>query len=332
MLAPELGCDMRRREFIGLIGGAAAWPLSARAQQPPNIFRVGITTIQQPTSPPYAAFDKRLRELGYILGQNLAIEFVNPDAQVDGIAGSIKELLRRKVDAIIAPYENAVKSALAATETVPIVMIAIDYDPLALGYIKSLARPARNVTGLFLQQIELAKKRVQILKDALPNAQTATMFWDSPSEDQWTATNEAAGAFGLQLAGVELREQPYDYEAALAQAPPDNQSVLIMPTSPVFYRDRERLASFALKHGIPSMFVLREWVDAGGLLSYGASFPDMFRRAAEYVDRIAKGAKASDLPVEQPTKFELILNLKTARAIGTTIAPAALIRADEVIE
>jgi putative tryptophan/tyrosine transport system substrate-binding protein len=324
---------MRRRAFISLVGGSAvAWPLAARAQQPPNILRVGVTTIQQRTSPPYAMFDQRLRELGYIDGQNLAVEFVNPDAQADGIAGSIKELLRRKVDVIVAPYERAVKSAIATTETVPIVMIAIDYDPLELGYVKSLARPGRNVTGLFLQQIELAKKRVQILKDVIPSAQTAIMFWDSPSEDQWKATNEAAGAFGLQLTGIELREQPYDYEAALAQAPPDHRSVLIMPTSPVFYRDRERLAQFALRHGIASMFVLREWVDAGGLLSYGASFPAMFRRAAEYVDRIAKGAKASDLPVEQPTKFELVLNLKTAREIGIAIAPETLVRADEVVE
>jgi putative ABC transport system substrate-binding protein len=325
--------QVKRRDFITLLGGAAAaWPRAVRAQQPPNIFRVGITTIQQRTSPPYVAFDQRMRELGYIDGQNLAVEFLNPDTQAEGIAGSIKELLRRKVDVIIAPYETAVRSALSATETVPIVMIAIDYDPLALGYIKSLARPTRNVTGLFLQQIELAKKRVQILKDGLPDAQTATMFWDSPSEDQWKATNEVAGAFGLQLAGIELREQPYDYEAALAQAPTDHRSVLIMPTSPVFYHDRERLAELALRHRIASIFVLREWVDAGGLLSYGASFPAMFRRAAEYVDRIAKGAKAGDLPVEQPTKFELVLNLKTARAIGITISPAILVRADEVIE
>jgi putative tryptophan/tyrosine transport system substrate-binding protein len=323
---------MRRREFITLLGSAAAWPLAARAQQPPGSFRIGITSIQQRTSPPYAAFDQRLRELGYVDGQNLAVEFLNPDTQPEGITGSIKELLRRRVDLIIAPYETAVGAALAATDTIPIVMIAIDYDPLALGYIKSLARPTRNVTGLFLQQIELAKKRVQILKEALPDAQAATMFWDSPSEDQWKATKEAAGAFGLQLIGVELREQPYNYEAALAQAPPGHRNVLIMPTSPMFYHDRERLAELALRHGIASIFVLREWVNAGGLLSYGASFPAMFRRAAEYVDRIAKGARAADLPVEQPTKFELVLNLKTARAIGIAISPATLVRADEVIE
>jgi ABC-type uncharacterized transport system substrate-binding protein len=265
-------------------------------------------------------------------GQNLAVEFLNPDTHTEGISGAIKELVRRKVDVIIAPYENAVRSALAATDTLPIVMIAIDYDPLALGYVKSLARPGGNVTGLFLQQIELAKKRLQLLKDALRGAQTATMFWDSSSADQWMATNSAAAEFGLQLAGIELRTQPYDYEGALAQAPLDYRRALIMPTSAIFYRDRLRLADFTLRHKIASMFVLREWVDAGGLLSYGASFPDMFRRAAEYVDRIAKGAKAADLPIEQPTKFELVINLRTAKQIGIEIPLSLLARADEIIE
>jgi putative tryptophan/tyrosine transport system substrate-binding protein len=323
---------MRRREFITLLGGAAvAWPLAARAQQPVKT-RIGITTIQPRTSPIYAAFDQRLRELGYIEGQNLVVDFLNPEDQAEGIAGAIKELVRRNVNVIVAPYESAVKSALAVTQTVPIVMIAIDYDPLALGYAKSLSRPGGNVTGLFLQQIELAKKRLQLMKDALPSVQTATMFWDSPSEHQWNTTSSVAAAFGLRLAGVELREQPYDYERALAQAPPDHRSTLIMPTSPVFYRDRVRLADFALRHEIASMFVLREWVEAGGLLSYGVSFAAIFRRAAEYVDKIAKGAKAADLPIEQPTKFELVLNLKTAKAIGITISPAILVRADDVIE
>jgi putative ABC transport system substrate-binding protein len=244
----------------------------------------------------------------------------------------MKELVRRKVDVILAPYESALKSALAVSGTVPIVMIAIDYDPLALGYIQSLSRPGGNVTGLSLQQIELAKKRLQILTDALPSVQTATMFWDSWSEDQWKATSSAVGPFGLQLAGVELREQPYNYEAALTQAPPDHRGALIMPVSPAFYRDRQRLADFAFRHKIASMFGLREWVEAGGLLSYGVSFPAMFRRAAEYIDRIAKGAKTADLPVEQPTKFELVVNLKTAKAIGLPIPEAFIARADEVFE
>jgi ABC-type uncharacterized transport system substrate-binding protein len=321
-----------RREFITLLGGAAAGPLAARAQERSKNWHIGITTIQAPTSPPYAAFGQRLRELGYVDGQNLNVDFLNPDNYPEGITGAMKELVGRKVDVIVAPYESAVKSALAATNSLPIVMIAIDYDPLALGYIKSLARPAGNVTGLFLQQIELATKRVQLLKDTLPDLQAATMFWDSSSADQWNATRTAGSALGLRLAGIELRKQPYSYEEALAQAPLDHRRALIMTTSPVFYRDRQRLAELALRHKMASMFVLREWVDAGGLLSYGASFPAMFRRAADYVDKIAKGTKAADLPVEQPTKFELVVNLNTARAIGVEIPTSILLRADEVIE
>ena len=158
------------------------------------------------------------------------------------------------------------------------------------------------------------------------------MFWDLSSEDQWKATSSAAAELGLRVAGVELREQPYDYEKALAQAPRDDRSVLVVAMSPGFYRDRQRLADFTLRQKIASVFAVREWVDAGGLFSYGVNFPAAYRRAAEFVDNIAKGAKAADLPVEQPTKFELVLNLKTAKAIGITISPPTLIRADEVIE
>jgi len=320
-----------RRELIAALSGAAAWPLTARAQRLKS-WHIGIATIQSRTTPIYAAFEQRLRELGYIEGQNLIMDYLNPERQVEGVPGAIKELVRREVDIIVAPYEMAVKSALAASDTVPVVMIATEYDPLALGYVKSLARPGGHVTGVFLQQIELASKRLQLLKDALPSVETATMFWDSLSEYQWKATSSVAASFGLRLAGVELLKPPYDYEGALASVPPDHRSTLIMPIAPVFYRDRERLAEFGFRHKIASMFAVREWVEAGGLLSYGPSFPAIFRRVAEYVDRIAKGAKPAELPVEQPTKFELVLNLKTARAIGVTISPEILVRADEVIE
>jgi len=322
---------LKRRDVFTLLGGAAACPLAARAQQS-RVFRIGITTIQPRTAPIYGAFDQRLRELGYIEGQNLILDFLNPENYSDGIEGAIKELVRRKDDVIVVTYESALKAALATTDSVPIVMIAIDYDPLARGYIKSLSRPAGTVTGLSLQQIELARKRLQLLKDALPSARTVTMFWDAFSEDQWNAANTAAAEFGLQLAGMQLRDQPYDYEKALAEAPSEYRNVLIVTVSPTFYRDRQRLAEFALRKKVASMFGLREWVQAGGLISYGVHFPDIFRRAAQYVDKIAKGAKAADLPVEQPTKFELILNLKTAQAIDIDISPAILIRADEVIE
>jgi putative ABC transport system substrate-binding protein len=211
-------------------------------------------------------------------------------------------------------------------------MIAIDYDPLKLGYIESLARPGRNATGLYLQQIDLARKRVEILTQALPDVRAATVFWDSVSEDQWKATNSAAPDFGLRLSDVRFHDQPYDCDKALAEAPSDSRRVGIFPASPVFYRDRRQIAEFAVRNKIATVFAFREFVDAGGLLSYGVHFLAIFRRAAEFVDMIAKGAKPADLPVEQPTKFELILNLKTAKAIGITISPSILVRADAVIE
>ena len=324
---------MKRREFITLLGGAAvARPLAALAQQSPNSWRIGITTIQPRSSPSYGAFGQRLLELGYIEGQNLTVEFLNPDAQAEGIGGAMKELVSQKIDVIVAPYESALKSALAATDTVPIVMIAIDYDPLALGYIKSLARPGANVTGLVTQQLELAVKRLELLKDAIPELRAATVFWDRYSADQWKVTEQAAATVGLRVAGIEFREQPYDYDRALTQAPPDHRSGLITLTSPFIYRDRQRLADLALRTRMASIFAWREWVEVGGLLSYGVNFPALFRRAAEYVDKIVRGTKPADLPVEQPTRFELIVNLKTAKALGLDVASSLLARADEVIE
>ena len=326
---------VRRRAFITLFGGAAASSLlpiaDLRAQQA-AMTRVGIVTIQAPTSPPYAALRQRLRELGYIEGQNLSLYFVNPARQPGGNAEAVQELIRRKVDIVLAIYQPTMATIVAAAPSIPVVMIAVDYDPLALGYVKSLAQPATEVTGLYLQQIDLAKKRVQLLTQALPDAHAATVFWDSLSEDQWRATATAAPAFGLRLAEVELLDQPYNYEKALTQAPPDSRSVVIFPASPVFFRDRERLAEFAVRHKVATVFAFREWVDAGGLLSYGVDFAAMFRRAAEFVDMIAKGDKPANLPVEQPTKFELVINLKTADAIGITISPLILARADAVIE
>ena len=182
---------MKRREFIGLFGAAAVTrPRAARAQQS-TIWRIGIATIQSRTTPIYAAFEQGLRELGYVEGQNLVLDYLNPEMQAEGVAGAIKELLRRKVDIIVAPYESGVKAALAASDTVPVVMIATEYDPLALGYVIAWLEPGGHVTGVFLQQIELASKRLQLLKDVLPSFQSAIMFWDALS-NKWKATNSAA--------------------------------------------------------------------------------------------------------------------------------------------
>jgi len=294
------------------------------------MLRVGMVAAQPRSSPPYAAFLQRLAELGYQQGKNLAFEFIQA-TNIEDYARGNRELVTRGVSILMAAgTEIALKSALAATDTLPIVMLAIDYDPITLGYVTSLARP--TVSGIFLQQIELTTKRLQVIKEAFPDLRSATVFWDWISADQFRAAESAAPELGLQLFGSELHEQPYDYEKALAQAPSDYRDWLFVMTSPFLFRDRARLAEFALRHRAASVFAFREWGDAGGLLSYGPSITGMYRRAAEYVDRIARGAKPSDLPIEQPTKFEFVLNLKTARAIGMATPTALLLRADEVIE
>jgi len=325
---------MRRRAFISLLGGAVAgWPLAVRAQQPAKkILRVGTVSAVQQSSPQWAAFMRRMAELGYEEGKNFVFDFV-PAANEEEYETGYRPLAAREPDIILATGpEIALKSALAATRTLPIVMIAIDYDPFTRGYVTNLARPSGNVTGVFFQQIELAAKRIQLVRDAFPDISAATTFWDRLSADQWQAAQRAAATLGLRLSGIELREPPYDYERALHEAPPDHRGMIIVATSPFFFRDRARIADLAFRHRIASMFVFREWVEAGGLLSYGPSLIAQFVRVAEFVDRIARGAKPADLPIEQPTKFELVVNLKTARAIGIGLSTAILLRADEVIE
>ena len=228
--------------------------------------------------------------------------------------------------------EYLTKAALQATKVIPIVITAIDYDPLALGYIASLARPGGNVTGLFTQQIDLTAKRLQLIKEAVPGTSKMVVFWDRASAGQWQAAQNAATALGLQIVGIELREQPYDYERALSETPVDHRDALVTMISPIFFNDRKRLAEFTLRHRLPSMFGLREWAEAGALLSYGPNIVALMKRTADYVDRIAKGVKPADLPVEQPTKFELVINVKTAKVFGLTIPPGVLAIADEVIE
>jgi putative tryptophan/tyrosine transport system substrate-binding protein len=324
---------VNRRAFITLLGGAAvAWPLAARAQQAGKVLRVGLVSSQPRSAPNILAFEQRLAEIGYQEGKNFIFDFVQA-ASLEAWEAGYREFGARKVDIVVATgNEISLKTALTISRATPIVMIAIDYDPFARGYVTSLARPSGNVTGVFLQQIELTMKRLQVLNDAFPDMKAATVFWDQISADQWEAAQGTGAKLGLRLAGIELREQPYDYERALAQAPSDYRRNLFVMTSPFFFRDRARIADFALRNRIVSTFAFRDYVEAGGLLSYGPSITGMYRRAAEYVDRIARGAKPADLPIEQPTKFEMVVNLKTAKAIGTEVPTSILLRADEVIE
>jgi putative ABC transport system substrate-binding protein len=322
---------MRRRDFILALGGAAMWSLHARAQQGPKILRLGTVSTLPRERPTLRAFEQRMRELGYVEGMNFLFDYtIERNVLLHGQA--TQEMVRRKVDIVLATGHDVLREAMAATDTLPIVMIALDFDPFGLGYVTSLSRPTGNVTGLFLQQVELAAKRLQMLKEAFPNVDAATVFWDYRSSHQWQETERAARSLGLRLAGIELRDPPYDYDAAWARAPSDHRGALLVMASPFFFGDRQRLADLALRHRIASLFAQREQVDVGGLLSYGPSIPSMYRRLAEYVDKIARGAKTTDLPIEQPTKFEFIVNLRTAKSIGKELPTSVLLRADEVIE
>jgi putative ABC transport system substrate-binding protein len=326
---------MRRREFITFAGGAVAWPLAALAQtERPDFLRVGTAspTPRRASTSFLLAFEQRMAELGYTEGKNFALEFIELD-QPNQFGEAFKELVQRKVDVLIAfGAEASLKSAMAASDTIPIVMVAIDYDTFRKGYVTNLARPTGNVTGLFFEQIELAAKRIQLLKDAFPALTAATVFWDEISADQWKATNESAGKLGLQLAGVEFRDRPYDYEQALLQAPATHRRFLIVMTSPYFAIDRKRLVEFTMQQRIGSMFVFREYIDLGGLMSYGPNRVVLSRRMADYVNRLARGAKPSALPIERPTVFETVINLKTAKSLGLQFSQAMLLRANEVIE
>lgn len=327
---------MKRRDFLTGLAAIANSIASARmsnAQAPRKLMRVGIATLQPRTGQAWTAFEQRLKELGYTEGETLDVEFIDLNGPISNEGEAMKELVRRKADVLIAPGpEITLKSALAATNRLPIVMIAIDYDPVALHYITSLARPGGNVTGVFFQQVELATKRLQVMRDVLPSVEAASVFWDANSVEQWQATQRAGTTLGLRLAGIELKERPYDYEAALAKAAPDYLGALVVMTSTDFFFDRERLASIALRHRIPTIFAFRQFVDVGGLLSYGPNIVSMYRLAADYVDRIARGEKPADVPVEQPTKFEFVINLRTAKALGLDVPDKLQQLADEVIE
>jgi putative ABC transport system substrate-binding protein len=274
-----------------------------------------------------------LRELGYRDGENLLVEAFDGRQEADRLVENLKERINKGVNVVVASGpEITLRLAIAATSMLPIVMVAFDYDPLAHGYIKTLARPGGNVTGLFVQQIELAVKRLELIREVFPKAQAATVLWDELSFDQWEAVEKAAKTLGIRVIGIQLHEQPYDYERALADAPTEAIGLLVPMASPIFFIDKERLIDCARKHRMAMMFGVREMTEAGGLMSYGVSLDGTMRRAAEYVDRIARGARPADLPVEQPTKFELVINLKTAKALGLTIPESFLVRADEVIE
>ena len=274
-----------------------------------------------------------MQRLGYSDGQNLTLDFMHLNGQTDCYHYTMQELIRRKVDLIIAfGPEISLKSSVRETTTIPIVMAANDYDPHARGYVTDLARPTGNITGIYFRQMELAVRRLQLFKEALPSIRAATVFWDHSSIDQWEAMQRSQAMHGLQLHGVELSEEPYDYEQAFAESPPDYRRALILPMSPFMLSGRQQIAEFALRHRLPTMCASRDFVEAGALFSYGPSLPGLTRRVVDYVDRIARGAKPSDLPIEKLANFEIIVNLRTAETLGVKIPQSLQRRENEVIE
>ncbi len=297
------------------------------------MYRVGVLSTANPRSAPlFQAFEQRLRELGYVERQNLAIEFRNAEGKSDRLPGLAAELVRLNVDVIVTATDPATRAAQRATSTIPVVMVAINYEPIALGYIASLARPGANVTGIFFRHIELTSKRLELFKEMLPGVSRVTVLADAESADQFREVEAANRSLGLKLQVQDLRNPPYDIKSTFLVVMNSRPKALFVLESASIFRARTHIAQLALTNRLPTSFAFREYVEAGGLMAYGVNLADMFRRAAEYADRILRGAKPADLPVEQPTKFEFVINLKTAKALGLTIPQSVLLRADEVIQ
>jgi ABC-type uncharacterized transport system substrate-binding protein len=325
---------VKRRAFITLLGGAVmAWPLAARAQQAGKLPTIGFlgATTRLGASQWVAAFVQRLRELGWIEGRTIAIEYRWTDGH-ERLAEIAAELVRLKVDVIVTHSAAPVFAAKQATSSIPIV-VGVAADPVGTGLVASLARPGANVTGLSTQYTDLAPKKVELLREALPSLRRLAVMAniDAPGAVLEMGAAQAAGRkLGLEVTAVEIT-RPEDIAPAI-ESLKGRADALYVCSDPLFVANRLRINAMALGGRLPTMHGFREHVEAGGLMSYGANFPDLFRRAADFVDKILRGAKPADLPVEQPTKFDLIVNLITARALGLNLPASVLARADEVIE
>jgi putative ABC transport system substrate-binding protein len=281
------------------------------------MLRVGYSGIMQRDAPHYAAFERRMSELGYQQGRNFAFEY-SQAPNIEGYELTYHELAARKVDIILAAgNEPAARAAAGAT---PIVFIALDFDPVEKGYVTSLSRPGNNSTGIFVSQLELAGKRVELLREAFPNAHRVGLLWDAASQEQALAAAAVAGKLGFEPRLLELVGQPPDYRAGH-----DSRK-------PARLRDRATIARLLLERGTPSICAFREVMEAGALMSYGVNLVDVFRDIAAFVDHVARGGKAGDVPMRAPSHFHIAFNLKTAKALGSELPPTLLARADEVIE
>jgi putative ABC transport system substrate-binding protein len=331
---------MKRRAFITLLGGAAAWPLAARAQQGERVRRVGVIGPRPENAgfsggvgAGYPAMLDELRKLGFSEGRNLAAEFRSVEQEPRSVYAAAVELVRSNPDVLMAiGPELGLQAVVAATSTIPIVIAAFNYDPIARGYVKSLAQPGGNITGVFLRLPELAEKQVELLTQTFPDRTRLALLWDDLSSDQFSAAERRAKSLHLQALPMRLERPPYDFDVAFRLVVESSPQMLLILSSPHFIAQRQRIAELAIQHRLPAMSIFKFYVEAGGLMSYGVDTVLPFRRAGHHVAKILRGAKPADLPVEQVTNFETVINLKTAKAIGIELPTSILLRADEVIE
>ncbi len=324
---------MRKSLSLLIIAALASGAAIAEPQQRTKVHRIGYLTSASGLGPLEEAFRQGLRELGYVEGKNIAIEYRLAQGKLDRLFDLGAELVRLKVDVIVTPSTLEAVAAQRATRTTPIVMAASG-DAVATGLVASLARPGRNVTGLTALARELSGKRLELLKEAVPGLSRVAVLWNAANPDKardLEETQVVAGALGLQLQSLEVRA-PNDLEGAFRATNSKRGGALFTLTDTLTIAHQSRIVDLATKRGLPTLFQTRDFVDAGGLMSYGPNDADLYRRAATYVDKILKGAKASELPVEQPTRFELVINLKTARQIRVAIPPEVLVRANKVIK
>jgi putative ABC transport system substrate-binding protein len=330
---------MRRREFITILGGAAAtWPLPARAQHSEQMRRIGVLqgggdTDDPRSQPNITAFLQTLQQLGWADGRNVKIDYRWPAADADKTRKYAAELVALAPDVILAMSSPSLDSLLQATRTVPIVFVGVA-DPAGAGFVDSLSRPGGNATGFMLFDYSLSTKWVELLKEIAPGVKRAAVLRDpaiASGIGQWGAISSAAPSLGVEVSPVNVRDAA-EIERDLAAFAGSGNGGLIVTGSPLSIVHRELIISLAVRHKLPTVYFQRRFVAGGGLISYGPDMADHSRRAAGYVDRILKGEKPADLPVQAPTKYDLVVNLKTAKALGLTIPPAVLARADEVIE
>ena len=331
---------LKRREFITLLGGAAAgWPLAARAQQAGRTYRVAIVAVN-PTGGPGPVMGRgvpalldELRQLGFSEGQNLTMDYRSTNQPVAQFALDLAEMVRAKPDVIVTGgAEPQLQAVMPVSGLIPVVFWANNFDPIERGYVKSLARPGGNLTGVFTRQPELAEKQVELLTQTFPERTRLGALWDAGTADQFSAAERRARALGRDLTAVKLETAPYDFEAAFRTLAEASSQALLVLSGPTFAFHTKTIVELALKYRLPGMFILRTYVDVGGLMSYGVDIDASFRRVANIVAKILNGARPGDLPVEQPVKYELVINLKTAKAIGIELPTSLLLRADEVIE